>query len=221
MCFSFWWDFSTWGVSGADNLWINLLTAHIPLFPLPTSYFWKCTERTPLVGIHHCAAHKAVEFCSTVGGGVSTVLVGILSFMNSASRQRTSQGAWIFRKPTSAILPWNNTQQKQRGPLHFCSCTIAPMACAVQQLRQNPKTFETFALFVSDDHCSKREQILQCVWRMGIRLVSSSWRACYVRLSSCPTLVITASPHTKSDPVCTNATLRSVFKSTGSQTFYS
>lgn len=115
-----------------------------------------------------------------------------------------------------------HTQQKQRGPLHFCSCTIAPMAYAVQQLRQNPKTFETFALFVSDDHFSKREQILQCVWRrMGIRLVSSSWRACYVRLSSCPTLVITASPHTKSDPVCTNATLRSVFKSTGSQTSYS
>lgn len=32
-----------------------------------------------------------------------------------------------------------HTQQKQRGPLHFCSCTIAPMACAVQQLKTKPK----------------------------------------------------------------------------------
>lgn len=34
--------------------------------------------------------------------GGFTFLVGILSFISSASRQRTFQGAWIFKKPT----PW-------------------------------------------------------------------------------------------------------------------
>lgn len=42
--------------------------------------------------------------------GDSTFFVGILSFMNSASRHRTSQGAWIFRKPIPGILLWNATK---------------------------------------------------------------------------------------------------------------
>lgn len=42
--------------------------------------------------------------------GWSTFFVGILSFMNSASRQRTFQGAWIFKKPIPGILLWNTTR---------------------------------------------------------------------------------------------------------------
>lgn len=35
-----------------------------------------------------------------------TFFVGILSFMNSASRHRTFQGAWIFKKPIPRIWLW-------------------------------------------------------------------------------------------------------------------
>lgn len=35
-----------------------------------------------------------------------TFFVGILSFMNSASRHRTCQGAWIFKKPIPRIWLW-------------------------------------------------------------------------------------------------------------------
>lgn len=44
--------------------------------------------------------------------GASTFFVGILSFMNSASRHRTFQGAWIFKKPIPGILPWNTKHKK-------------------------------------------------------------------------------------------------------------
>ncbi len=37
-----------------------------------------------------------------------TFLVGIFSFMNSASRQRTLHGAWIFTKPTPGDLVWKH-----------------------------------------------------------------------------------------------------------------
>lgn len=41
---------------------------------------------------------------------LSTFFVGILSFMNSASRHKTFQGAWIFKKPTPGIVLWNTTE---------------------------------------------------------------------------------------------------------------
>lgn len=42
--------------------------------------------------------------------GWITFFVGILSFMNSASRHKTFQGAWIFKKPIPGILLWNKTK---------------------------------------------------------------------------------------------------------------
>lgn len=42
----------------------------------------------------------------------NTFIVGILSFMNSASRQRTSQGACIFKNPTPGILVWKTKINK-------------------------------------------------------------------------------------------------------------
>ena len=38
----------------------------------------------------------------------NTFMVGILSFINSASLQRTFQGAWIFTKPIPGILLWGH-----------------------------------------------------------------------------------------------------------------
>lgn len=46
----------------------------------------------------------------TFSDGWITFFVGILSFMNSASRHRTFQGAWIFKKPIPGILLWNTTK---------------------------------------------------------------------------------------------------------------
>lgn len=60
-----------------------------------------------------------------------TFVVGILSFINSASRQRTSQGAWIFTKPTPGSLVWK-TKIKTHG------LSIRKARCCVLSIKITP-----------------------------------------------------------------------------------
>lgn len=74
--------------------------------------------RVGLVNLHKDQMSEKERYCWRLfsclwqmGGIKSTSLVGIFSFRNSASRQRTSHGACIFRNPTPGIFDWKQKYQ--------------------------------------------------------------------------------------------------------------
>lgn len=87
-------------------------------FPWRRSCVWLHTPRGGAQHHHSHSSHLCFTHSSPACWTNLTFLVGIFSFMNSASRQSTFHGAWIFTKPTPGVLVWKHTTDFVANTFH-------------------------------------------------------------------------------------------------------
>lgn len=108
---------STFGWRGSVSLQMNVLIFSItPLLCLTSYTYSKSTVSQSTMSNMHSHSLK----CSTN----STFFVGIFIFINSASRQRTFHGAWIFTKPTPEVLVWNDNTCVHWSNIKTCGLDV-------------------------------------------------------------------------------------------------